>query len=99
MKVEVFGVDKNIFKCSGCMIAEDILKEADIPYDFFSVIQNLSDEGIPTYDRKMIQQLAERAGFNSLSISYPVIFVDDKRILLKNLRQYLSDLGYDVDVF
>lgn len=99
MKVEIYGVDKNIFKCSGCMIAEEIFKEAGIAYDFFSVIRSLSEDGIPDYDRKMIQGLAERAGFNSLNIIYPVIFVDDNRVLLKNLRQFLHDKGYDVDVF
>lgn len=98
MKVEVYGIPQTVFNCYGCKLACDILQEVGISYDFVQVITSLSDDGIPTYEKDIIRQLADRLGQVSLSISYPVIFINEERVYLKHLRDKLVEYGYDAEL-
>ncbi|QHB49414.1 glutaredoxin [Klebsiella phage PhiKpNIH-6] len=70
----------------------------NVEYTFIDVISP-GDTG-PVYDRPLIESLAKRLGqFPSLSIKYPVIFVDNQFIpSLKDFQQFLIDKGYDRDL-
>ncbi|AZV01042.1 hypothetical protein KNU35_gp189 [Escherichia phage vB_EcoM_005] len=50
-------------------------------------------------DKPLIVSLAKRAGFKSLAIRYPVIFVDNKKIEnIPAFKSLLIELGYDRDL-
>lgn len=94
-KIEIYGIPREVGRCPGCMTVTKLLEELNAPFVFYKVLTN---EGQIAYDRPLIVQLAKRAGFTSLSIRYPVIFVNDIR--QKNIQAFketLISLGYDRD--
>lgn len=96
-KIEIYGIPETVMRCPGCIAVQHLLNSLSIPYTFYPVInQTLSG---PVYDKPLIVTLAKRAGFRSLSIRYPVVFVDGIR--LKNipaLKTFLIEQGYDQDL-
>lgn len=96
--IEIFGIEESQWRCPSCVASKRICEEANVPYTFTGVVQR-DEEGYPVFDRDQLTELAKRAGFKSLKIRYPVIFVNNDLCLLKDFRKTLFDLGYDVDVF
>lgn len=95
-KIEVYGIPDEVGRCSGCQSVTKLLKELNAPFTFYKVLTN---NGKIEYDRPLIVSLAKRAGFTSLNIRYPVIFINDSR--QKNIKQFketLISLGYDRDI-
>lgn len=95
-KIDVYGIDESDFKCPACMDAKKILNEAGLEFNFIKVLTQ-DETGFPIYSRETIEALAKRAQFTSLRIRYPIIFIDETLVRIKNLRSHLISLGYDVD--
>lgn len=98
MKIEIYGIPENVWRCPGCHEVRGLLSSLSVDYEFIDVIQNV--DGDIQYDRPTIESLAKRIGvFPSLSIRYPVIFVDDiKMYNIPYFKQKLIDSGYDRDL-
>lgn len=99
LKIEIYGIPEAVSRCAGCMHATKILNDLGLPYEFYDVLYIDPVENQVAYNRGLIESLAERAGFPSLNIRYPVIFINDK--LQHNLRyfkQFLLDQGFDPDL-
>ena len=96
--IEIYGIPEEVWRCPGCKTAVDLLKALKINYKFINVINNKDDH--IEYDRPVIVDLAKRIGcFPSLSIRYPVIFVDNiKQHNIPSFKQTLISLGYDKDI-
>jgi hypothetical protein len=95
-KIEIYGIPEEVGRCPGCYTVTKLLKELNAPYTFYKVLTN---NGKIEYDRPLIVSLAKRAGFTSLNIRYPVIFLNDKK--QKNIAEFkksLISLGYDSDI-
>lgn len=97
--IEIYGVSEEDYRCHACMEAKKIVEEAGLDYTFTKVLSKGEKDGMPVYDRPTIEALAKRAKFQSLNIRYPVIFINDQIVRIKNLRSHLFKMGYDVDVF
>lgn len=99
MRVEVYGVDESVAHCYSCIDTKRILEqEAKVSYTFHNVLSK-DDSGALVYDLDQIDFLVQRANLPSRRITYPIIFINGERVLKKDLRQKLFDLGCDVDVF
>lgn len=96
MRAEIYGVDEVDFRCAGCMAAKKLFTEAGIEFEFHKALVRNSDN-FPEYNLDIIDSLVKRAKFGSRQITYPVIFIDDKIVRIKNLQSTLYELGYDVD--
>lgn len=99
LKIEIYGIPEAVSRCAGCMQATKILKDLNLPYQFYDVIYIDPVTKQIAYNRDLIVALAKRAGFPTLNIRYPVIFVDN--VLQHNLRffkQFLLDQGFDPDL-
>lgn len=96
MLVEIYGIDESAWKCPACHDAKVICEEGKVPYKFVPVLWE--ENGLPKHDLDLIKDIAARAGFTGIHLRYPVIFVDGKNVKLKNLRTYLSRLGYDTEL-
>lgn len=96
--IEIFGIEESTWRCPSCIEAKRICEEGSAEYTFTGVVGRDS-EGYPTFDIDQIRSLASRAGFSSLRIVYPIIFIDNELCRMKDFRQTLYSLGYDVDVF
>lgn len=99
LKIEVYGIPETVSRCPGCIHVRKILEGLGLPFSFYDVLSPSQDGVGFTYDRPLIVSLAERAGFPTLNIRYPVIFVDDK--LVHNIRffkQLLLEKGFDPDI-
>lgn len=95
-KIEIYGIPEEVGRCYGCMAVTSLLNNLGVPFTFYKVITN---DGQLKYDRPLIVSLAKRAGFGSLNIRYPVIFVNDKKQNnIKHLKETLLQLGYDRDL-
>ena len=98
MNIEIYGIPEQVWRCPGCHWIRGLLASLNVEYTFIDVI---SPGGTgPVYDRPLIESLAKRlCQFPSLSIKYPVIFVDNQFIpSLKDFQQFLIDKGYDRDL-
>lgn len=99
LKIEVYGIPDTVSHCAGCIFVRKLLENLSLPYEFKEVLSPSPDGAGFTYDRPLIVSLAKRAGFPSLSIRYPVIFIDDKLIHnIRFLKQFLLDKGFDPDI-
>lgn len=97
MKAEVYGIPEEVGRCHGCIEVRRVLDELRIAYTFNKVLFS-TPEGLD-YDRPLIESLAKRAGFKSLSIRYPVVFIDDVRMTnLKEFKAFLIKEGFDSDI-
>lgn len=98
MNIEIYGIPEQVWRCPGCHWIRGLLASLNVEYTFIDVISP-GDTG-PVYDRPLIESLAKRLGqFPSLSIKYPVIFVDNQFIpSLKDFQQFLIDKGYGRDL-
>lgn len=96
MKAEIYGVDESDFRCGGCMTAKKLFTEAGIEFKFNKVLVRGQDD-FPEYNIEIIDALVKRAKFPNRQITYPIIFIDDKIVRIKNLQSTLYELGYDVD--
>ena len=99
LKIEVYGIPETVSRCPGCIYVRKILEGLGLPFSFYDVLSPSQDGPGFTYDRPLIVSLAKRAGFPTLNIRYPVIFVDDK--LVHNIRffkQLLLDKGFVPDI-
>ena len=96
--IEIFGIDESQWRCPSCVTAKRICEEGQVQYTFTGVIER-GEDGMPIFDVDQLRDIAERAGFKTLRITYPVIFINNELCRLKDFRQKLFDLGYDVDVF
>lgn len=96
MNIEIYGIDEADFRCGGCRLAKQLFDEAGLNYTFNKVLIKDKD-GFPYYEKEVIEKLAKRAKFSSLRIAYPVIFIDNVLINIKNLREFLIEAGYDVE--
>uniref|UniRef100_A0A173GA59 Glutaredoxin n=1 Tax=Escherichia phage UFV-AREG1 TaxID=1837867 RepID=A0A173GA59_9CAUD len=95
-KIEVYGIPDEVGRCPGCQSVTKLLKELNAPFTFYKVLTN---NGKIEYDRPLIVSLAKRAGFTSLNIRYPVIFINDSRQKnIKHFKETLISLGYDRDI-
>lgn len=96
MIVDIYGIDESDFRCGGCITAKRLFDEAGIKYTFYKVLEK-DENSFPKYNLDVIDALVKRANFNSRQITYPIVFIDDEIIRIKNLQQHLYELGYDVD--
>ncbi|BBC78116.1 Glutaredoxin [Escherichia phage EcS1] len=97
LKVEIYGIPETVWRCPGCLTATKLLKELEIPFTFYPVVGQ-TEQGI-VHNRPLIVTLAKRAGFPTLSIRYPVIFVNDEKMYnIKYFKDKLIELGYDQDL-
>lgn len=96
MKIDIYGVDEIDFRCGGCITAKRLFKEAGLDYNFHKVLTKGSTM-IPDYNLEIIDALVKRAKFPNRQITYPVIFIDDEIVRIKNLQLYLYERGFDVD--
>lgn len=96
MKVEIYGVDESDFRCSSCVLAKKLCNEAGIEFEFNKVVTRGADD-LPEYDYTILDALVTRAKFPNRSINYPVIFVNDEIVRIKNFQRVLYEAGYDVD--
>lgn len=96
-KIEIYGIPETVWRCYGCISAIKLLNDLKLDFIFYPVMSETA-EGIVS-DRPLISQLAKRAGYSTLSIRYPVIFVnDDKMYNLNYFKDKLIELGYDRDL-
>lgn len=94
-EIEIYGIPETVMRCPGCMSVTKLLKELNAPFTFYEVITKTDTIA---YDKPLIVSLAKRAGFTSLNIRYPVIFVDNVRQRnIKAFKETLISLGYDQD--
>lgn len=96
MKIEIYGVEADDYRCGGCITAKKLFEDVGLAYEFKRVLTRGADN-FPEYDIELIDELVKRAKFPNRQISYPVIFIDDSIVRLKNLRDFLYDKGFDVD--
>lgn len=96
MIVDIYGVDEEDFRCGGCITAKRLFDEAGIDFTFHKVLSR-DENSFPKYDLAVIDDLVKRAKFPNRQITYPVIFINDEIIRVKNLQLHLYELGYDVD--
>lgn len=94
MKIEIYGIDETDFRCGGCIEAKRILKACNLEFDFLKALTR-NENDFPTYNLDVIDQLQKRGKFPTRSIQYPVIFIDDHIVRLKNLKIFLEDAGID----
>ena len=93
-EVEIYGIPLEVYQCYGCEGARKLLNSNSIPYTFYDVVRKVDNDLGFEYDRPRIEELAKRAGFNSLRIVYPQIFVNGVHIGgYKHLKEILDDLG------
>lgn len=96
-KIEIYGIPETVMRCPGCIAVLSLLNSLSIPHTFYPVINQTPSGAV--YDKPLIVSLAERAGFKSLAIRYPVIFVDNKKIEnIPAFKSLLIELGYDRDL-
>ena len=96
MKAEIYGVDETDFRCAGCLAAKKLFTEAGIEFEFNKVLTRGPDD-FPVYNLETIDSLVKRAKFPNRQIVYPVVFIDDTIVRIKNLQATLYEMGYDVD--
>lgn len=96
MKAEIYGVDESDFRCGGCIAAKRLFGEAGIEFEFHKVVTRGEDD-FPVYNTDLIDSLVKRAKFPNRQIMYPVVFIDDNIVRIKNLQSMLYEMGYDVD--
>lgn len=96
--IEVYGIPGEVGHCPACNHIQTLLGALQAPYTFHKVMYKDSD-GI-NYNRPTIEALAKRIGcYPSLSIRYPVIYVNNKKMLnIKHFKETLINLGYDQDI-
>jgi glutaredoxin len=94
---EIYGIPETVMRCPGCLTVLNLLNSLSINYKFYPVINQTPSGAV--YDKALIVSLAKRAGFKSLAIRYPVIFVDNKRIEnIPSFKALLIEKGYDQDL-
>lgn len=98
MVIEIYGIDETDFRCGGCIETKRILDSISAPYDFYKVVTK-DENDFPTYNFDRLDELQKRGKFPTRAIRYPVIFIDDKIVRLKNLKTTLIDMGYDQSLF
>ncbi|BES53223.1 hypothetical protein [Aeromonas phage phiWae14] len=80
MKIEIYGIPEELFKCPGCIAAVDFCKSYSFDYEFIPVlIKDESPIGF-RYDIERIDECKTRANKDTRPRQYPQIFVDDKWI-------------------
>lgn len=89
--IEIFGIDKLVFRCAGCELIMRLLDEDNQPYLFYSVISYLDCDNIAVKDYQSIDKLRLLCKANSMHVpkSYPVVFIDG--IYIKN-RELIESL-------
>ncbi|AIZ02418.1 glutaredoxin [Escherichia phage vB_EcoM_VR26] len=96
-KIEIYGIPEEVGRCPGCMHIRSLLGSLNLPYTFYSVLNKQGSE--IAYDRPLIVSLAKRAGYPTLNIRYPVIFVNDEKMTnIPAFKTKLISLGYDQDL-
>ncbi|EQA7786748.1 hypothetical protein ACX818_001342 [Acinetobacter baumannii] len=93
MKIEIYGIDEDTFKCAGCEMAKRILKEAKLEYEFKRIVKLV--DGYPQIDQNLYEELQTKIPVKKLLMPY--IFIDSERVMVRDLSSYLKDKGYDVD--
>lgn len=96
MIVEIYGIDEADYRCAGCIFAKRLMKESSLDYTFYKMITR-DESGNPKFDLDGIEVMMERANLPTARVSYPIIFIDDERIKVKDLQAFLYNKGYDVD--
>lgn len=92
--IEAYGVDRNEgFNCPGCTYFKKLCSENSLDFTFTDITKFDNVLGTRVLDRDMIVQLASRAKFRTLRITYPVIFDGDDTPL--TLKQFM--LKYNLD--
>lgn len=82
--IEAYGIEKSeFFNCSGCNRFKEFCEENDIDYIFYDVTKYDDILSSTVLDRDKIVDLAARASFRTLRITYPVIFDDNQLMTLK----------------
>lgn len=75
--IDIYGIypdPKSGFRCAGCEYIIKLCKENDIQYNFIDVTKTDKVLDANILDRDKIVELAARAKFRTLRITYPVIF-------------------------
>ncbi|AUE22577.1 glutaredoxin [Aeromonas phage Ah1] len=80
MKIEIYGIPEDLFKCPGCIAAVDFCRSYGLDYTFIPVIVRDSNQIGFAYNRPAIEECRIRAGKDTSPRQYPQIFVDDKWI-------------------
>lgn len=96
MDVEIYGVEAGDFRCSGCIYAKSVFDCVGIKYTFHKVLTRGKNQ-MPEYNMELINQLVKKAKLPYKPTTYPIIFIDDKIVSVRNLRDYLKELGYNFD--
>lgn len=96
MVIDIYGVEAEDYRCGGCLTAKQLFDECGLTYTFHKVLTRGSD-GLPQYNLELIDELRKRAHLPNRQIMYPIIFIDDTIVRVKNLKTHLTDLGYNID--
>lgn len=93
MNIDIYGIQESDFRCGGCIEAKRLFEEAGLPYNFKRILTRDS-KGDPAYNKELLNELKSRINYTYLSLPY--IFVDDTRVKISELKDFLNDRGYDV---
>jgi glutaredoxin len=99
LKIEIYGIPEEVSRCPGCALVRKTLDDLKIPYEFYPVFKNSSNELGFEYDRPRIVEVAKRIGcYPSLALRYPIVFMNNQKIhKISILKDKLRELGYDPD--
>lgn len=89
--IEIYGIPEELHKCYSCVNATRFLDMIGKEYKFIPVLRKADTSVGFDYNKDDIKTLAKRAGFASLAITYPQIFIDGKHIGgYKDLREHFA---------
>ncbi|UQS93691.1 nucleotide reductase [Acinetobacter phage AC4] len=91
MNIEIYGIEEETFRCAGCESAKKTFNEAGLPYTFKRIVKLV--DGIPKIDDELYAELKTKIAVSKLFMPY--IFIDGTRVKIKELKNYLLQLGYD----